>query len=65
MCDMACEKMNVLDDVPLPRTMYHMLIELTSKYKHLEEKYDHLTSIRELKSVFDKQLCLAEQIIQT
>lgn len=42
MCDMACEKMNVLDDVPLPRTMYHMLIELTSKYKHLEEKYDHL-----------------------
>ena len=43
--------------------------EFVAKFKSSEmlnkEKYDHLTSIRELKSVFDKQLCLAEQIIQT
>ena len=42
MCDMACEKMTVLEDIPPPRTMYHMLLELASKYKHLEDKYDNL-----------------------
>lgn len=42
MCDMASEKMTVLDDIPTPRSMYIMLLELANKYKGLEDKYDHL-----------------------
>jgi hypothetical protein len=42
MCDVATENINVLDDIPTPRTMYRMLIELAGKYKNMEEKYDNL-----------------------
>ena len=42
MCDMASENMTVLDDIPTPRSMYIMLLELANKYKNLEEKYEHL-----------------------
>lgn len=43
MCDLATEKMTVLEDVPVPRTMYLMLLELAGKYKNLEEKYEMLS----------------------
>jgi hypothetical protein len=42
MCDMASENMTILDDIPTPRSMYIMLLELANKYKGLEDKYDHL-----------------------
>lgn len=42
MCDMASENMSVLDDIPTPRSMYIMLLELAKKYNNLEDKYYHL-----------------------
>ena len=41
-CDIACEKMSVLQNIPSHKTMYYMLLELANKYKGLEDKYDHL-----------------------
>jgi len=41
-CDLSTENMTVLDDIPTPRSMYIMLLEIASKYKNLEEKYEQM-----------------------
>lgn len=42
MCDMASQNLSLLNDIPTPRSMYIMLLELANKYKNLEDKYDNL-----------------------